>query len=145
MGDGLARPGGGGPRRAGGACGALDFVAIFRIGSSRYSTRCIGSLIVMMRGAGSTTTGPIGGSVCSRRVRPLPSRAIVLVERRSIRLPSGRSCAISVIALALNGAPSTGSPNSIGSTPMMSMPAPPGPGPRIPGPGPRPGSCGGPP
>src|SRR5688572_4724989 len=84
----------------------------------------------------SDTNGPIDSSASSRRVRPAASRAIELVVRRSMRLPSANSWVTSVIISALNGMPVTGSPMSIDCT--ASTPIPPGGGPKL-LPGPRPG------
>ena len=72
------------------------------------------------RGAGRRagrplTSGPNIASPCSRRVRPLPSRAIWALFSRTMRLPSASVCTISVTASAEYGAPATGSlSNAIG-------------------------------
>ena len=82
-------------------------IAVFCRGSRKYCTRCTGSLIVIIVTSGATPSGPSGGNGCSRRTRPLPSRAIVLVVRRSMRLPSASTWRTSVVASARNGAPVT--------------------------------------
>ena len=112
-----------GRRRDVGAAGqvaALIRETVLRCGSIRDTARWMGSLIVIMRTSGSAMTGPMGGNACSRLIRPVASLAMVMIDRCSMRLPSRRSCVVSVIASALNGAPRTTSPNSSGATPTMS-------------------------